>query len=556
MAPALCFLGAIAATWPLVLHMSSAIPLGTEQEATVPLFNLWILWWTSDRVSHGFSSYWNAPIFYPNEGVFTYSEPQPLTGLMVSPLWAFGFPPALAYNCALLVILTLNGWFAYRLLRALRLPPFAATLGGLFIVTLPFTAKVLGVLPMLPVFGTLWTFEGLVRFSQTRRLGHALWACAGYVAQFLTSQQVALLGAPWVAGAGLMIVWLLRDDRRAVGNLVLAALLWVALIAPLAWQILSFHSSLEFERPFDVVAALSAKPSDFFTRPATASVSIPPRESPDGDTAGLFPGLFVLLLAGWGFSLALRHAEQRPWALLFGAMIIGSIVLALGLNVSIGGWHPFWTLKNLIPGFSQLRSPFRFTLFTQLGLCLLAPVALARLKEWPLRSAGMVLGMTLGILAAAENMAVPAPLVQIPATPRTGWTAWLKSRQEATIVAHIPLPSGQHVSHYEIEAWRLFAQIDHKKPFINGYSGFFPPGYLRFQSDMDRDFPSLPLLCLMTNNLHVTTLAIDQSWLVTHRESISGFDRFVRLVHDDNAVALYRLDVPSSACDSEPIKDP
>ncbi len=153
-------------------------------------------------------------------------------------------------------------------------------------------------------------------------------------------------------------------------------------------------------------------------------------------------------------------------------------------------------------------------------------------------------------------MSVPAPLVQIPATPRTGWTAWLNSRQEATIVAHIPFPSGRHVSHYEIEAWRLFAQIDHKKPLINGYSGFFPPGYLRFQAAMAREFPSLPLLCLMTNNLHVTTLAIDHSWLVKHRESIGGLERFIRLVHDDEAVALYRLDVPSSACDSEPIKDP
>jgi hypothetical protein len=475
---------------------------------------------------------------------------------MVSPLWAFGFPPALAYNAALLLILALNGWFAYRLLGALRLPPLAAALGGLFIVTLPFMAKVLGVLPMLPIFGALWTFEGLVRFRQTRRLGHALWACAGYVAQFLTSQQLALLGAPWVAGAGLMTVWLLRDDRRAVGKLLLASLLWVALIAPLAAQILSLHGSLEFQRPFALVAALSAQPSDFLTRPATASLSIPPREPSDGDTAGLFPGLLVLLLAGYGFVLAIRHAEQRPWALLFVAMVIGSFVLALGLHVSIGGWHPYWTLKNLMPGLSQLRSPFRFALFTQLGLSLLASIALARVKECLHWSSGTVLGITLGIVAAVENLAVPASLVPIPVTPRTEWTTWLQSRSETTVVAHIPFPSGQHVSNYEIEAWRLFHQMDHKKPLVNGYSGFFPPGYLRFQSDMARDFPSLPLLCLLSKNLHVTTLAIDQSWLARHKELIEDFDGFIRLVHDDKVVPLYDLDLPSSACDADPNKLP
>src|SRR5437879_1446659 len=76
-----CVLAALITTWPLARNLTSAIPLGTEHEATVPIFNLWSLWWTADRAVHGFTGYWDAPIFYPNRGVFTYSEPQPLTGL-------------------------------------------------------------------------------------------------------------------------------------------------------------------------------------------------------------------------------------------------------------------------------------------------------------------------------------------------------------------------------------------------------------------------------------------------------------------------------------------
>ena len=40
--PALCLLAAIVATWPLLPAIASALPLGTEHEATVPLFNLWV----------------------------------------------------------------------------------------------------------------------------------------------------------------------------------------------------------------------------------------------------------------------------------------------------------------------------------------------------------------------------------------------------------------------------------------------------------------------------------------------------------------------------------
>jgi hypothetical protein len=77
----------LVATWPLSLHLTDAFPLGTEQESTVPLFNTWTLWWVADRAGHGFDHFWQAPIFFPSEGTFTFSEPQPLTGLLVLGLW-------------------------------------------------------------------------------------------------------------------------------------------------------------------------------------------------------------------------------------------------------------------------------------------------------------------------------------------------------------------------------------------------------------------------------------------------------------------------------------
>ncbi len=133
----LCLLAAIAATWPLQPAIAGALPLGTEHEATVPLFNLWTLWWDADRVPHGFDGLWNAPIFHPLEGTFTFSEPLLLQGVTLSPLWWMGVPPAAIYNLAILLTLVCNGLATRSLARALGAPSGAALLAALAGVTLP-----------------------------------------------------------------------------------------------------------------------------------------------------------------------------------------------------------------------------------------------------------------------------------------------------------------------------------------------------------------------------------------------------------------------------------
>ena len=162
----LCLLAAIVATWPLLPSLAGALPLGTEHEATVPLFNLWTLWWDADRVPHGFRGLWKAPIFNPLEGTFTFSEPLLLQGTALSPLWWMGVPPAAIYNLAILFTLACNGLATASLARALGAPRGAALLAALAGVTLPYTAKVLGVLPVLPLFGTIWALAALVRFGE------------------------------------------------------------------------------------------------------------------------------------------------------------------------------------------------------------------------------------------------------------------------------------------------------------------------------------------------------------------------------------------------------
>ena len=100
--PALCLATALVQTAPLGLHLTTCIPFGNYPAPTVPRFVLWILWWNSDRLLHGYRGYWQAPIFYPAPYSFAYSEPLWLTGLVASPFWWMAVSYHTSSNTALL----------------------------------------------------------------------------------------------------------------------------------------------------------------------------------------------------------------------------------------------------------------------------------------------------------------------------------------------------------------------------------------------------------------------------------------------------------------------
>ena len=547
---------ALLATWPLAANLTHRVPLGTEHEATIPVFSLWNLWWTADRIPHGFNGFLDAPFFYPNNGVTTYSEPMPLVGTLVSPLFAAGVAPTVIYNVALLALLTLNGVFAYRVARALSAPVGPALLGAVAAVTLPFTADVVGVLPNLALFGMLWTLDGLIRFGRSGWGGWAIWAGAGFAATFFTFQQYALFFVPVALAAGLVALHEQSFRRAAVARLGAAGVLTVLVVLTLALPTIRVHRDTGgFERPPELVRALSANPGDFLTRLPTALVPVPRRDS--ADTAGLFPGFVLCALALAGTVVALRDRERRRWAALLAGTAFFGFLLALGLNLDVAGWHPFATLRALVPGVSEVRSPYRAAAIAQVCLPVLAALGLARVRARLLRG-GLALIIVLGVLAAAENLSVPAPLVRMPGSAPTAWTSWVRKHPDRKVLAHVPFPGGLNVSDYEADALRMFAQTDHHRPIVNGYSGFFPvarlpdgrvvPAYTAFQLAMAREFPTYQLVCILSKTLGADTLVADGNWLATHRRGIAAFPDFLRPLYADAKVGIYALEVPRGRC--------
>jgi hypothetical protein len=499
-------------TWPLVMNLAKQIPLGTESVATVPLFNLWTLRWSADRLRHGYAGYWDAPIFYPAEGALALSEPQPLTGFIFGLLDWLTAHPILAYNLTLLMILTLNGFAAAVLLRTLGIASTPAQLGGLFAVGLPFVFNELGVLQLTVVFPIFLAFAALKRFSDNPSFRSAASLGGAVTATFLTCSYYGLFLSVFLVWGGACFArrhhWRLAAISQIASGSLLAGLT--------LWPILTAQAQVtgNYARSQSTILANSATPKEYLQLDARAvGHGLPWLKAPGIGEQRLYPGSGLLALAALGLLVAWREGRRR-WVLycVVGAML--AMLLSLGANLNIAGVSPYQILARYVPGYAKVRSPFRFAVFVQVFLVGLAGFGLDQVwrpANWYARVVAIGL-TTLGLLEVATPPAnlYPFPFNQMHAP----WIEWLAA-QPSGAVAMVPFPVGSRARDYEATVLAMLQALAHHHPLVNGYSGFFPLDYLRLRWAM-HDFPNARSLALLRTD-GVRYLVVDRAWLTDKR---------------------------------------
>ncbi|HMQ54260.1 MAG TPA: hypothetical protein PKD98_19445 [Anaerolineae bacterium] len=541
-------LGALVLTYPLVRHPLSHIPLGAEPAGTVPLFNLWTLQWNIDQLRQGYPHYWDAPIFAPNTGTFAFSEIQPVTALLAAPLWLVAQAPALGYNAVVILFLTLNGWFSYALLRGWGASPLVAFWTGLLMQALPGVAQEMGVLQLLTLFGFLWTLFFLDRWLRRPTWSNVVALAVGPPVTFLTCGYYGLLSLIFLP---LALPFLLlnhsaprteNDRPRRWLGLLAAVGLAAGLTGPLVvaqQQQLDRYGFSRSDRTIENNSARLvdyAKPLDYnlFYGHLLGLTSEPGQR--------LFPGLVLISLGLTG----LGGKPRRAIKVYLLVAIIVAFFLSLGLRLEVGAFQPYAWLRAVLPGFEQLRSPFRFAYFAQLHLALLAGFGLMNLEAWLNRSsrfsaralAGKLLPAGVALLAVSEALALPLPLLPLPDL-ETGaaWQAWINRQPGTPTLVMLPFAASPRAADFEQTVIWMLVNRDLDARMVNGYSGFFPREHARLREAMTR-FPSEEGLNLLRQS------GVD---LVIIYHSLSnipatGPDRLVPVYADPRQnVSIYRL---------------
>ncbi|MFH0782373.1 MAG: hypothetical protein V2B20_10550 [Pseudomonadota bacterium] len=490
---------ALASTWPLARHAGDHLPFGMEEVATVPLFNVWTVWWNADRAAVGYKGYWDAPIFYPAENAFTFSEPMVLTVLAAPIIW-FGANRILAYNFLIVFSIWLNGWVACRLLRRLHLYPALPWLGGAMVALSPLVHSWLGVLQLVPVFGILLTILALHRFARRptvvygTMLGLALaltYLMCSYYGLFLMFPLV--LSSGWLLGRGIL-------QGRMWLTLLPGILLCLVLCLPVVMAQQRALTGVEMHYSVAHLAGLSATMADYLVPPwpqlLNLEILIPKNHDP---VFKLCPGVLKLGLALLGTLWGILSVRRRRWMMFCLSMAGLSFALSLGPLLQVGETRPYLFLVDYFPGFAQARNVFRFAIISHLMIALLAITGLQAgmvvirrfIAGKTFRRVTRIAILGVGIVAAMEILPDTQPLYAVPDfAANHSWLAWLEEQTtEQSIIACLPFPLTPDVGSYQQEAMWMYWQTFHRRRMVNGYSGYFPDHFQKLKWPMAQ-FPA------------------------------------------------------------------
>lgn len=549
-------LASVLLTWPLVLNLNDTLLSWGD-----PVFQSWTIAWDWHALSTDPRHIFDANVFYPWRNTLAWSDHLFGQTLTVLPVIAFTENGILANNVAVLLAFIMSGLAMYLLVYDMTRNRVAALVAGLAyafapsrmahlehlhllsaqfppllilclrrVIAPPVPRVVPPVMPVAMAGGpqpvrlqSAYLLEraqppsdadaGNGPSLQSDRgtwlllLGLCFFLQGLFGIYFLYFSIILLL----LCGGVWAVMALVRGDWRVLGSLGLAALACAiagAVLLPTLWPYLQVNNDLHVERTAAEVDFWSATPKDYLAVAESNRLwnSMLGRFERDIEQA-LFPGFLLLVLAVVGLTHTV--VGRVRWVLL--ALVLGSVVLSLGLSVSIFGADvplPYRAFFDYVPGFRAIRVPARLGLLALVGVAALAGLGVDRvwrglrtelpylswvpnrLARSPRLAAGLFSIVLLLVLSSemVTRIDLPEPLPAPPTDSRADYV-WLREHPAPTL--ELPMGEGPLAS-----AWPNFWSMSHWNELVNGYSGIAPPTYYPFRERM-QEFPNVDTLWLL-----------------------------------------------------------
>ena len=413
-------------------------------------------------------------IFAPERWTLAYSETLLAPAVVAAPLLWMGVSRILVYNLVFVSGFIFSGVGTALLVRDLTRNTGASIVAGIIFAFLPFRFDHHPQLQLqqaqwIPL--ALWAFH---RVMSRGRLRDGLLLGAFVAGQVLSCMYYGIFLASYlVVVGGALMLSNMAVSRTRLRVLAAGVVLAVVLVAPAGKAYLGAREVVG-ERGAGENMAFSATWRNYLAAPDTNRLYGWSADRFGAIERRLFPGLVTVALAA--------VALWPPWSVVRAAYALG-LAFAVDLTLGFNGLTYRFLYEHAAP-FRALRIPALAVILVGFSLAVLAGFGIARMSariSSPNIRAALVPIFCMAVLV--EACSIPVSLMTIPGAPPPIYADLLRDIGDsppATII-EVPMIIGGDQTY-------MYYSTFHWQTLLNGYSGFFPPSYLRLVAVM-RGFP-------------------------------------------------------------------
>jgi hypothetical protein len=488
-------------TYPQIFHMTDGV-----HDDGDPLMVTWVLGWVAHQLPRAPAHLFDANIFYPERNTLAYSETLLVPGAIVAPLHWLGVGPILIYNLVFLSGFAISGVGVALLVRRLTGNVGAAILAGIVFAFPPYRIDHYAHLQLQQTQFIPLAMLAFHRLLETNRVRDGVWLGVCVACQMLSCMYYGLFLIPYMAVVcGALLIARREMPRRRLVALIVAGAIVVVAMIPVGRAYLAARSVVG-ERGRAEVADGSATWRNYLAPPEVNAVYGKVFARFMEPERRLFPGFIAIALAIVGL-----WPPLSPTRIAYGLGLLLAFDVSLGLNGLI-----YRGLYDYFLPFKALRIPARMGLMVGFSLAVLGGYGAARLAA-RLRSPALSRAVlaAIGLLMLIEYASTPLPFWFAPRHPPEIYADLVRDRGDAptAVLFEFPTLSTSDPAY-------LYYSTFHWQTLINGYSGFFPPSYIRLSRAV-RNFPDEPSIDAIK--------AHGVRYLVIHGEYLKG-DRYETLI--------------------------
>jgi hypothetical protein len=456
-------------TYPQVLHLTD-----TVHDDGDPLLNAWAIAWVAHQLPLAPAHIFDANIFYPERRALAFSETLLLPSVVAAPLRWIGVGPLLVYNIVFLSGFILSGAGVALLVRSLTSNGLAGFAAGVVFAFLPYRIDHYPHLQLQQTQCLPFAFWAFHRLLRSGRLTDGLLFGAFTAGQVLSCMYYGLFLVPYIAvvcGALMLASWPLA--RAHAVALAAAAAVAVVAVLPVGLAYLGAHAVVG-ERSLEEVANGSATPLNYLGPPEFNLVYGEALKPFAASERRLFPGFAAMALTLVALGTAIAGAEDRKNILSYGLGLLVAFDLSLGIN-----GISYRILYEYVMPFRGLRVAARMGVIAGFSLAVLSGFGVAAL----MRRFGSWVAVAAAAVMLVEYASKPLDLRQIPTSPPESYADAIKDNGDSPTPALFEFPA----TPFDDPSYMYYSTF-HWQHLVNGYSGFFPPSYMRVVNGV-KNFP-------------------------------------------------------------------